>query len=233
MTSLTSCGLVVAVAVSLCAGAVAHASSITAHLASATATSQKGKERATPAVIWLKPLTGSVAEAPTTKFSMLQKDKTFAPHLLVIPAGSTVVFPNADPFFHNVFSLFDGKRFDLGLYEAGSARSIVFSREGVSYIFCNIHPDMSSVVLALTTPHYSVADANGQFRIAAVPEGDYELHVWVEGRHDDALKHLTRRVHVNAGPTDLGEIQPGPRDTPATHLNKFGRPYETDGKPSY
>ena len=56
------------------------------------------------------------------------------------------------------FLLFDGKRFDLGLYEAGSTRSVVFSRVGVSYIFCNIHSEMSAVVIALDTPLYSIAD---------------------------------------------------------------------------
>ena len=76
----------------------------------------------------------------------------FTPHILVVPVGSVVRFPNADPFFHNVFSLFDGKRFDLGLYEAGSTKEVTFSREGLSYIFCNIHPEMSAVVISLSTP---------------------------------------------------------------------------------
>jgi len=207
----------------------AIAANVTAHLAA----TRNGKERKPPAVIWLKPLQATMPDAPIARYSMLQKDKSFSPHLLVVPVGSTVVFPNADPFFHNVFSLFDGRRFDLGLYEAGSARSIVFSREGVSYIFCNIHPDMSAVVLSLTTPFFSVADGNGMFRLHDVPEGNYELHIWVEGRRDDALNHLTRRVHVNAGPLDLGEIQPGPQDLPAVHLNKFGHPYPEDQKPAY
>ena len=205
------------------------AANVTAHLAA----TRSGKERKPPAVIWLKPLQATTPDAPVGRYSMLQKDKGFSPHLLVVPVGSTVVFPNADPFFHNVFSLFDGRRFDLGLYEAGSARSIVFSREGVSYIFCNIHPDMSAVVLSLTTPLFSIADGNGIFHLAAVPEGNYELHIWVEGHRADALNHLTRRVHVTTGPVDLGEIQPGPQDVPAVHLNKFGHPYEEDQKPAY
>ena len=77
--------------------------------------------------------------SPHGRYTLLQKNRTFIPHLQVIPAGSVVQFPNADPFFHNVFSLFNGKRFDLGLYEAGSSKSVTFPREGVSYIFCNIH----------------------------------------------------------------------------------------------
>ena len=69
-----------------------------------------------------------------------------------VTRGSSVEFPNRDPWFHNVFSLFNGKRFDLGLYEAGSTRTVHFDREGISFIFCNIHPEMSAVIVVLRTP---------------------------------------------------------------------------------
>jgi hypothetical protein len=149
-----------------------------------------------------------------------------------LPVGSSVAFPNADPFFHNVFSLFDGKRFDLGLYEAGSTRSVVFSREGISYIFCNIHSEMSAVVIALTTPFYNVANGKGEFRIAGVPSGDYELHVWVEGQRQNVLDRQTRRIHISGESSDLGPIV---LDKPEKeeHLNKFGRPYDADAHPIY
>jgi hypothetical protein len=148
-----------------------------------------------------------------------------------VPVGSTVAFPNADPFFHNVFSLFDGKRFDLGLYEAGSTRSVMFSREGVSYIFCNIHSEMSAVVIALDTPFYSIADPQGVFRIKDVPNGDYSLHVWIEGQAQNSLDQLTRRVHIAGTTIALGDIHAGvPK---RQHLNKFGRPYEPDSVPTY
>jgi plastocyanin len=185
-------------------------------------------EKKPPAVIWLKPVEAeSVHGVAPGKFTLLQKNKMFTPHLLVVPVGSSVAFPNADPFFHNVFSLFDGRRFDLGLYEAGSTRSVVFSREGVSYIFCNIHSEMSAVVVALSTPYYGVADGRGEFHIEGVPEGDYDLHVWVEGRRAGALEELTRRVHVGGVGVNLGEIHAGMPTAP-DHLNKFGRPYETE-----
>jgi len=148
--------------------------------------------------------------------------------------GGVVQFPNADPFFHNVFSLFDGKRFDLGLYEAGSTKSVTFSREGASYIFCNIHPEMSAVILALSTRLYATASSSGAFRIADVPPGDYELHVWVEGVQQPALNDLTRRVHVAASQTDLGKVEiPGGIPGPATHTNLYGKPYDRDTKPAY
>jgi len=186
-----------------------------------------------PAVIWLNPGRSGVAPLVTPgSFTLLQKNKMFTPHLLVVPVGSSVAFPNADPFFHNVFSLFDGRRFDLGLYEAGSTRSVVFSREGVSYIFCNIHSEMSAVVIALATPYYSLADAQGVFRLKGVPAGDYDLHVWVEGQRQSSQDRLTRRVHVAGEAADLGEISFA-RPEPQQHLNKFGQPYEPDPHPMY
>ncbi len=165
-------------------------------------------------------------------FTLLQKNKMFTPHLLVVPVGSSVSFPNADPFFHNVFSLFDGRRFDLGLYEAGSTRSVVFSREGVSYIFCNIHPEMSAVVIALSTPFFSIADEHGGFDLKGVPDGEYELHVWVEGERRGVYDGLTRHVHISGNIADLGNIPVAPVKA-SGHLNKFGRPYEPESAPIY
>lgn len=189
-----------------------------------------------PAVLWLKPLHGEGREVnlPHGRFTLLQKNKMFSPHLLIVPVGSVVVFPNKDPFFHNVFSLFDGKRFDLGLYEAGSTREVTFSREGVSYIFCNIHPEMSAVVLALTTPFYGIADAQGVFRLRDVPEGEYEMHVWAEGEQQPLLDRLTRKIRVSSGGANLGEIQLEATPQQAGgHLNKFGKPYHPDDRPTY
>ena len=189
---------------------------------------------APPAVAWLKP-TGDATQLAFTarkRYTLTQKNRMFSPHLLVIPVGSTVDFPNADPFFHNVFSLFDGKRFDLGLYEAGSDKQVVFSREGVSYIFCNIHPEMSAVVLAISTPLYAVADANESADISSVPEGDYDLNIWVEGVPQAALSQLTRRVHAGGGVAELGNISVPV--APATgHTNKFGGKYDTTEKQPY
>jgi plastocyanin len=188
--------------------------------------------KAPPAVIWLNPIRTDAAPAAPGNFTLLQKNKMFTPHLLVVPVGSTVAFPNADPFYHNVFSLFDGRRFDLGLYEAGSTRSVVFSREGVSYIFCNIHSEMSAVVISLATPLYGFADPQGVFHMKDVRDGEYDMHVWVEGQKQSSLDRLTRRVHVSKEISDLGEIRPNDPEEPH-HLNKFGRPYEPYTPPIY
>ena len=206
---------------------------VTARLTTPKPGSQHKLEKPPPAVIWLNPVRAEAA-APVTpgNFTLLQKNKMFTPHLMVVPVGSSVAFPNADPFFHNVFSLFDGRRFDLGLYEAGSTRTVVFSREGVSYIFCNIHSEMSAVVIALSTPYAGTADAHGGFHIKDVPAGDYDLHVWVEGQKQTSLDRLTRRVHVAGEATDLGEISSGQPEQ-QQHMNKFGRPYDPASHPTY
>ena len=137
-------------------------------------------------VVWLTPQSGvtmAAVEPPVTPghFRMEQKNKSFNPHLLVIPLGSTVEFPNLDPFFHNVFSQFNGKRFDLGLYEAGSTRVVHFDHEGISYLFCNIHSQMAAVIVTVRTPYFAAGTRSGRLELHNVPEGEYELHVWAEG----------------------------------------------------
>ena len=181
------------------------------------------------AVLWLIPAPdgGEFSGAPKpARRQLLQKNKTFSPHLLVIPVGTAVDFPNQDPFFHNVFSLFEGKRFDLGLYESGSSRSVVFNRPGISYIFCNIHPEMSAVVVALTTPYYGISDRSGGIVIPAVPSGRYEMHIWHERVLPETLKSLTRFVTVSETTNSLVLKLTEQRNLSANHPNKYGKDYD-------
>jgi plastocyanin len=238
---------VLAVSLFTCAASIVFAQShssnamseVTAHIEMSPLAASAGKHRPIipPAVLWLKPVVpGLVSQevtAPKSGYTLLQKNKMFTPHLLVVPMGSVVQFPNADPFFHNVFSLFNGQRFDLGLYEAGKTKSVTFSREGVSYIFCNIHPDMSAVVVSLSTPLYSVADARGIFHIRGVSPGEYEMHIWVEGEQQSSLDLRTRRVIILTGDQDLGAIVVHPSMATQQHANKFGQPYDPAVKPTY
>ena len=181
------------------------------------------------AVVWLVPVSGTPDLPPPAAghFTLLQKNRTFTPHLLVVPVGSTVSFPNADPFFHNVFSLFNGKRFDLGLYESGASKEVAFPREGVSYIFCNIHPEMSAVILTLSTSLFGIADASERVSVRNVPEGEYVLHVWIEGLTQPALDRMTRKVQIHPGSSNAATLDAtSAAREPAEHLNKFGQPYE-------
>ena len=181
-------------------------------------------------VVWLTPLPhqpGALARGPSPRRELVQKNKSFEPHLLVIPVGSVVDFPNHDPWFHNVFSLFEGKRFDLGLYEAGTSRRVHFDRAGVSYIFCNIHSQMSAIVIALGTPFYGVAKAPGTFAIPNVPPGRYRLEVWNGAALPEKLSALSREVTISDSNRSLGEIRiRQTEDLLAKHKNKYGREYE-------
>jgi plastocyanin len=184
-------------------------------------------------VLWLKPLDPAPPEAAPTqqsgkKLQLTQKNKSFEPHVLVVPVGSAVDFPNRDPFFHNVFSLFDGKRFDLGLYESGASNSVRFDRLGVSFLFCNIHPEMSAVVMAVDTPYYGVSDRAGNITISSVPDGKYELHLWYERSLGVDLNKLTRTISVSSVTKDLGTIGvPENPDFSPIHKNKYGKDYAT------
>lgn len=198
--------------------------------------SLSGKPHAVPALLWLEPTGGTPAAPflPHGRYTLLQKNRTFIPHLQVIPVGSVVQFPNEDPFFHNVFSLFDGKRFNLGLYEAGSTKSVTFSREGISYIFCNIHPEMSAVIVSLSTPLYAIADAHDAFMLRSVPPGDYTLHLWIEGVPQSFLEHLSHPVHFPAHAVDLGVIDaPIAPAAHMTHNNMYGNPYPAETPSPY
>jgi plastocyanin len=189
-----------------------------------------------PAVLWLSPLSldpGALAQASKMHFRMAQRNKKFDPPFLVVPLGSTVDFPNRDPFFHNVFSQFNGKRFDLGLYETGSTKDVRFDHEGVSYIFCNIHPEMAAVIVTLATPYYAVSSDSGVVVIHNVPVGSYEMHVWAEGADAKQLEGLARRVSIGPSQNDLGSIQIATNGTLLAHKNKFGEDYRPEEKPTY
>jgi plastocyanin len=192
----------------------------------------EGARQISPAnstVVWLTPLgaDADVASPPAPMHSELrQKNKSFEPHMLVVTKGSTVNFPNLDPWFHNVFSLFNGKRFDLGLYEAGTTRTVRFDRDGISYIFCNIHPEMSAVVVVLPTQYFAIPDKQGEFSIASVPPGRYTLHVWNENALPVALQALSRTVDLSTASHSVGSIHVQVTTAPMSHKNKYGQDYE-------
>lgn len=187
-------------------------------------------------VVWLDPLDvpgGVAVPQPEQGVQLIQKQKQFQPHVLVIPVGTAVEFPNHDPFFHNVFSLFEGKRFDLGLYEAGSSRTVHFDRPGISYIFCNIHSEMNAVVIALATPYHALAGPHGMVEMSGVRPGRYRLQVWHEGASPETLKALSRVVVVKGGEVSLGKIRVVQDNAMLAHKNKYGQDYEEPSRPAY
>lgn len=190
-------------------------------------------------VVWLTPI-GAGVVPPASSVGPIpqiaQTHKSFDPYLLVIQVGTAVQFPNKDPFLHNVFSLYNGKRFDLGFYEAGSSKTVHFDRPGVSFLFCNIHPEMSAVVVAVDTPYFGISDRAGRVSIPKVPESQYQLNVWYDRSLPADLKSLSRVVTISDTARSLETIRviENPNFT-LEHKNKYGQDYlpPASTNPSY
>jgi len=175
------------------------------------------------AVVYLEGPTGAADRAPRTTVAIAITDKVYAPHVVVVPIGSTVRFPNHDPFNHNVFSVSEPNQFDLGLYGRGEVRSQTFTRPGLVRIYCNVHPRMVAYVFVMENRYYAQPGTDGSFVIDSVPPGPNRLHVWHERIPNEVVKDVT------AGPA--GEVQialnaRGYRWQP--HRNKYGRNYPTN-----
>jgi hypothetical protein len=207
--------------------AVAQEVTLSAHVALMTGEQPARTVQPGNVVVWLSPDQSALPDPSKLPHARLtQKNKSFEPHLLVIPVGTVVEFPNRDPFFHNVFSLFEGKRFDLGLYEAGSTRDVTFGKPGISFIFCNIHAEMSAVIIALETPYYGTSNQHGDVVIANVPVGHYTMKVWYEDALPETLNGMTREITVSESTSTLGVLRMATASLPHNHKNKYGRDYD-------
>jgi hypothetical protein len=120
---------------------------------------------------------------------MTQRDRLFEPDILIVPIGSTISFPNADPIFHNVFSLSKAKEFDLGYYPSGQSRSLRFDKAGIAQVYCHLHPNMSAAIVVTPTAWYGQPAADGTLILSDVPAGDYTIVAW----HKSA-GFLSRRI---------------------------------------
>lgn len=132
-----------------------------------------------PAVVYLE---GAVAGAPPgargAERVMAQRDTAFVPSGLAVPVGTTVSFPNQDPFFHNVFSYSSAKRFDLGRYPEGETKDVAFDEPGVVELLCEVHDFMRGVIVVTDNPFHAVVDDDGTFSISGVPAGEHTVVFW-------------------------------------------------------
>jgi len=177
------------------------------------------------AVVFLEgTATPATAAAPVT-VEIAITDKVYAPHVVVVPVGSTVRFPNHDPFNHNVFSLSEPNTFDLGLYGRGEAKSQTFANPGLVRVYCNVHPRMVAYVLVMANRLYAQPGQDGSFVIENVPPGRHRLHVWHERIPTEVIKDVTASA---AGGSDL-QIALNARGYKwQPHRNKYGRDYPTN-----
>jgi plastocyanin len=183
-------------------------------------------------LVWLEPAAGTRAakRAPSSTFTMTTRGKTLLPHVLAIPAGSTVTFPNEDPISHNLFSLSSASSFDLGLYRAGAGKSHTFPTPGAVNVYCNVHPSMSSVIHVMSTPFYGFADGAGNFSLADVAPGKYEIVAWNE---QGGVAHGGTLDVPPAGLVNIILTIDSRNFRVAGHTNKEGKPYEAPRSKEY
>jgi hypothetical protein len=130
-------------------------------------------------VVYLKGLTFD-GPLPPMRAQILQEHESFSPRVVAVTRGSTIDFPNADPYFHNVFSLSGAATFDLGRYPSGQSRSRLLAKPGIVKVYCHIHSQMSATILVLDNPFFVTPDAEGHFTLSGVPPGQYMLVGWHE-----------------------------------------------------
>ena len=159
-------------------------------------------------------------------FDVAIDHKIYVPHVLVVPIGSALRFPNHDPFDHNVFSPSEGNQFDLGLYGRNESKSYTVTAAGLVRIYCNVHPRMVSYVLVAGNRFFTQPGADGAFTLDSVPPGRYRVHVWHERVAAEEVKEITvTAAGAVGGPVQVTLDARGYRWMP--HKNKFGREYGT------
>lgn len=126
-------------------------------------------------VYLLGALPGAAAARASGPLTLAQQGEAFQPPLLVVPVGARVTFPNGDPLFHNVFSYSRAKRFDLGRYPKGEAKTVVFDKPGYIKVLCEVHKWMRASVLVVENPWYTIVGPEGRFRFDDVPAGLHQI----------------------------------------------------------
>jgi plastocyanin len=149
-----------------------------------------------PTVVYLEGAIPSAVPAGARSATIAQRDTAFAPGAVVIPVGGSVVFPNEDPFFHNVFSYSTAERFDLGRYPRGESKTVEFDQPGVVRVYCEVHESMRAAVVVTENPFHTIVADDGTFTLTGVPAGVHQLVVW----HVD-LGEARAEVRVTAGAT--------------------------------
>jgi plastocyanin len=157
------------------------------------------------AVVWLKRIDGSTPRiVPPANQIITQREKTFLPHVLAVPLGTTVQFRNDDRIYHNVFSIAKPNEFDAGIRASGSTYSRTFASPGAVQLLCNIH---------------SKAQASGAFLIKGVPPGRYEVSAW----HEAASSITRSKIVVGPeGVRDLAVTVGGDKRPSAFVPDKYG-----------
>ncbi|MBI3297265.1 MAG: methylamine utilization protein [Elusimicrobia bacterium] len=153
------------------------------------------------AVVFLRKAADLKEAPPLPQAEMSQLNQELDPHLVVVPAGGTVQFPNKDTTHHHLYSFSKPKSFDLPLYKGDDAPSVKFEKPGVVKVGCNIHDWMSGIVFVAPTPYYGRTGADGS-AVLTVPDGKVEVSVFHE-RLKGSVDDTTRRGEAGKAPLRL------------------------------
>jgi plastocyanin len=179
---------------------------------------------ASGAVVWIEGLRLPAGAAPASgiaRAQMKSSGKKFVPRVVAVARNAEVEFPNADPIYHNVFSVSPLNRFDLGLYRSGSSKGRRFDAPGLVRVYCNIHPQMVGFVFVVDSDFAAVTGPDGAFRFDDVPAGQWEVKAWQEeGGEASALVTVRARAEAPVAlRLDASEYRP------QAHKNKYGKDY--------
>ena len=168
-------------------------------------------------LVTLEPASGRWRSRTPKHRVIEQRMREFRPHIMAVPVGSTIAFPNFDTTYHNVFSTSPIAPFDLGLYKSGEAREFTFPKEGIVRLGCNLHANMSAYIAVVAAPAYVVTDDHGNFAFEHLEPGTYKLKAWSEKSQQPIVKTVTIKAGKNQ--VDLGVAA----DAPAGPMpDKFG-----------
>ena len=154
----------------------------------------KGLRSPKDVVVYITRGSNQKGDLPQARFSMDQKNLSFIPHVLLVPQGSTVHFPNNDKVEHNVFSMSRTQKFNLGNYGPGESKKLVFNKPGLVELRCDMHAEMSAYILVMKNPFFGITDKKGKFTIPDtgylkargvtsikdLPPGKYTIRTWHE-----------------------------------------------------
>ncbi len=164
---------------------IALLSFVFAFVASSATLSGKVSGAKGASVVYIDTIAGKTFPAPTEKVTIDQKGLLFQPHLAVVEVGATVDFLNSDKVAHNIFwpAISGNKKLshNLGTWPSGEKREFKFDNPGIVPLLCNVHPEMSAYIVVSPTPYFALTDADGNYKIANVPDGQYNVAAWHEG----------------------------------------------------
>jgi plastocyanin len=140
----------------------------------------------------------------STKMAVMdQKNKTFIPHVLAVPVGTTVDFPNTDSVNHYVYSFSEIKKFQFKLFKGDLEKhQALMDKPGLVTIGCNIHDFMLGYIFVSPTPYVGVSNNAGKLTLKLPDKGEFNVAIWHESSNEN-LEKLTQKINVESGVSNI------------------------------